>query len=158
MQRPIAASVENIIIINCQKDTTFKLDTLDFEEPDLLVFIQIVLIDTEQCLADVQLAADEYPLTLILKDIFARSQNTISWHLLMTLIFEFDWIQTRQDPNDPKPDKIQMIPISVFQCDNMLEHSPNMPWFKGNTLFDSLDSLEIPKRPLDKPLRLPIQD
>ncbi|KAA6357097.1 MAG: putative translation elongation factor-1 alpha [Streblomastix strix] len=33
-----------------------------------------------------------------------------------------------------------------------------MPWFKGNTLFDSLDSLEIPKRPLDKPLRLPIQD
>jgi elongation factor 1-alpha len=56
------------------------------------------------------------------------------------------------------PDKIQMIPISGFCGDNMLEHSPNMPWFKGNTLFDSLDSLEIPKRPLDKPLRLPIQD
>ncbi|KAA6368246.1 MAG: hypothetical protein EZS28_036227 [Streblomastix strix] len=61
----------------------------------------VILIDTEQCLADVQLAADEYPLTLILKDIFARSQNAISWHLLMILIFEFDWIQTRQDPNDP---------------------------------------------------------
>ncbi|KAA6318038.1 MAG: putative Elongation factor 1-alpha, partial [Streblomastix strix] len=32
------------------------------------------------------------------------------------------------------PDKIQMIPISGFCGDNMLEHSPNMPWFKGNTL------------------------
>ncbi|KAA6356767.1 MAG: hypothetical protein EZS28_047706, partial [Streblomastix strix] len=41
-----------------------------------------------------------------------------------------------------------MIPISGFCGDNMLEHSPNMPWFKGNTLFDSLDSLEIPKRPI----------
>ncbi|KAA6312902.1 MAG: putative translation elongation factor-1 alpha, partial [Streblomastix strix] len=56
------------------------------------------------------------------------------------------------------PDKIQMIPISGFCGDNMLEHSPNMPWFKGNTLFESLDSLEIPKRLLDKLIRLPIQD
>jgi elongation factor 1-alpha len=49
-----------------------------------------------------------------------------------------------------------MIPISGFCGDNMLEHSENMPWYKGNTLFDSLDTLEVPKRPLDKPLRLPI--
>ncbi|KAA6377828.1 MAG: putative Elongation factor 1-alpha 1 [Streblomastix strix] len=56
------------------------------------------------------------------------------------------------------PDKILMVPISGFFGDSMLEHSPNMPWFKGNTLFESLDSLEIPNLLLDKLIRLPIQD
>lgn len=56
------------------------------------------------------------------------------------------------------PDKIPVIPISGFNGDNMLEKSPNMPWYKGLTLFDTLDSLDVPKRPSDKPLRLPIQD
>lgn len=56
------------------------------------------------------------------------------------------------------PDKIPFIPYSGFNGDNMLEKSPNMPWYKGNTLFDTLDNLEVPKRPVDKPLRLPIQD
>jgi len=56
------------------------------------------------------------------------------------------------------PDKIPAIPISGFQGDNMLERSTNMPWYKGPTLFEALDNLEVPKRPIDKPLRLPIQD
>jgi elongation factor 1-alpha len=56
------------------------------------------------------------------------------------------------------PDKILMIPISGFNGDNMLEKSPNMPWYTGICLFDALDTLEVPKRPVDKPLRLPIQD
>ncbi|KAH7824304.1 putative Elongation factor 1-alpha [Monocercomonoides exilis] len=56
------------------------------------------------------------------------------------------------------PDKIPVIPISGFQGDNMLERSANMPWYKGDILFDALDNLEVPKRPIDKPLRLPIQD
>jgi elongation factor 1-alpha len=40
----------------------------------------------------------------------------------------------------------------------MLESSPNMPWYKGPTLLQALDSLEPPSRPSDKPLRLPLQD
>lgn len=56
------------------------------------------------------------------------------------------------------PEKIPVIPISGFNGDNMLERSPNMPWYKGDILFEALDHLEVPKRPVDKPLRLPIQD
>jgi elongation factor 1-alpha len=56
------------------------------------------------------------------------------------------------------PAKIQFIPISGWHGDNMLEKSTNMPWYKGNTLIDALDSLATPKRPRDKPLRLPLQD
>jgi elongation factor 1-alpha len=42
--------------------------------------------------------------------------------------------------------------------DNMLEKSANMPWYKGPTLLESLDGLTEPKRPSDKPLRIPLQD
>jgi len=56
------------------------------------------------------------------------------------------------------PAKIPFVPYSGFHGDNMLEKSANMPWYKGLTLFETLDSLEVPKRPIDKPLRLPIQD
>nr|P25166.1 RecName: Full=Elongation factor 1-alpha; Short=EF-1-alpha [Stylonychia lemnae]CAA41001.1 elongation factor 1 alpha [Stylonychia lemnae] len=59
------------------------------------------------------------------------------------------WLQPRQDP---------FIPISGWHGDNMLEKSPNMPWFTGSTLIDALDALDQPKRPKDKPLRLPLQD
>jgi len=56
------------------------------------------------------------------------------------------------------PDKIPFVPISGWNGDNMLEKSPNLPWWKGPTLLESLDGLEIPKRPVDKPLRIPLQD
>jgi len=40
----------------------------------------------------------------------------------------------------------------------MLEKSPNMPWWKGPTLLEALDGIQEPKRPSDKPLRIPLQD
>eukprot|EP00437_Effrenium_voratum_P009543 CAMPEP_0181432480 /NCGR_PEP_ID=MMETSP1110-20121109/18792_1 /TAXON_ID=174948 /ORGANISM="Symbiodinium sp., Strain CCMP421" /LENGTH=438 /DNA_ID=CAMNT_0023555891 /DNA_START=21 /DNA_END=1337 /DNA_ORIENTATION=- len=53
---------------------------------------------------------------------------------------------------------IPFIPISGFQGDNMTEKSPNMGWYKGNTLLQQLDQISPPTRPVDKPLRLPLQD
>lgn len=56
------------------------------------------------------------------------------------------------------PDKIPFIPISGWHGDNMLNSSDNMKWYKGPTLIQALDNLDQPKRPRDKPLRLPLQD
>jgi elongation factor 1-alpha len=56
------------------------------------------------------------------------------------------------------PEKIPFIPISGFHGDNMIEDSSNMPWYKGPNLLNSLDNAKPPKRPVDKPLRLPLQD
>merc|ERR1711934_825039 len=56
------------------------------------------------------------------------------------------------------PEKIPFIPISGFHGDNMIEESTNMSWYKGPCLLDSLDAAKPPKRPVDKPLRLPLQD
>jgi elongation factor 1-alpha len=55
-------------------------------------------------------------------------------------------------------EKVRFVPISGWNGDNMLEPSPNMPWYKGPTLLQALDNLEPPTRPSDKPLRLPLQD
>jgi len=68
------------------------------------------------------------------------------------------------------PATVPILPISGFHGDNMLEKSDNMEWWKKQkverkaspyefeTLFDALDNIEPPSRPLDKPLRLPLQD
>jgi len=56
------------------------------------------------------------------------------------------------------PEKVPFCAISGFVGDNMVEKSDKMPWFKGKTLLEALDLMEAPKRPTDKPLRLPLQD
>jgi len=56
------------------------------------------------------------------------------------------------------PEKVPFVPISGWLGDNMLEKSTNLPWYKGPTLLEALDSIQEPKRPVDKPLRIPLQD
>ena len=57
-----------------------------------------------------------------------------------------------------KPAKINFVPISGWVGDNMIERSANMAWYKGPILLEALDLVNPPKRPTDKPLRLPLQD
>ena len=57
-----------------------------------------------------------------------------------------------------KTETIPFVPISGWTGDNMLEKSDKMPWYSGPTLLESLDAIKPPKRPVDKPLRLPLQD
>merc|ERR1712109_397056 len=53
---------------------------------------------------------------------------------------------------------IPFIPISGWVGDNMIEQSENTSWYTGPTLLAALDAPRPPKRPVDKPLRLPLQD
>ncbi len=58
-----------------------------------------------------------------------------------------------------KMDEIPMIPTSGFMGDNIAKKSENMPWYKGQSLVDTLDQFVVePPKPTDKALRLPIQD
>jgi elongation factor 1-alpha len=58
------------------------------------------------------------------------------------------------NPKNP----IHFVPISGFQGENMIEKSDKMGWYKGPYLLEALDKMREPKRPIDKPLRLPLQD
>ena len=55
-------------------------------------------------------------------------------------------------------DRIPMIPASSLKGDNVYEKSANTPWYNGPTLFEAIDAAEMPDKPIDKALRLPIQD
>jgi elongation factor 1-alpha len=57
-----------------------------------------------------------------------------------------------------KTDTIEFIPISSYKGENIGKPSENMPWWKGSTLLAALDKFQIPSKPTDKPLRLPVQD
>ncbi|NIO36601.1 translation elongation factor EF-1 subunit alpha [Candidatus Bathyarchaeota archaeon] len=57
-----------------------------------------------------------------------------------------------------KIEKIPFVPTSGWTGDSLVEKSDKMPWYKGPSLIDALDTFELPPKPLDKPLRLPIQD
>jgi elongation factor 1-alpha len=56
------------------------------------------------------------------------------------------------------PEKVDFVPISGWNGDNMIEKSANLGWYKGPTLLEALDRISEPKRPTDKPLRIPLQD
>merc|ERR1711959_744873 len=56
------------------------------------------------------------------------------------------------------PDKVNFVPISGWHGDNMVDRTDKMPWYKGPTLLEALDDIKPPKRPMDKPLRVPLQD
>lgn len=51
-----------------------------------------------------------------------------------------------------------IIPISGYKGDNIVKKSENMKWYNGPTLLESLETLKVPDKPTNKPLRLPIQD
>jgi elongation factor 1-alpha len=56
------------------------------------------------------------------------------------------------------PAKVPFVPVSGWRGENLVTPPDGVAWYKGPTLLEALDSIEPPKRPTDKPLRIPIQD
>ncbi|HEY6534723.1 MAG TPA: translation elongation factor EF-1 subunit alpha [Candidatus Nitrosocosmicus sp.] len=54
--------------------------------------------------------------------------------------------------------KVNFIPVSAWKGDNLVKKSTNMAWYKGPTLAEALDSFTPPEKPINKPLRIPVQD
>jgi elongation factor 1-alpha len=54
--------------------------------------------------------------------------------------------------------KIIFVPTSGYKGDNVVKKSENMAWYTGKTLMEAFDTLNVPEKPIDKPLRLPVQD
>jgi elongation factor 1-alpha len=58
-----------------------------------------------------------------------------------------------------KTETIPFIPVSAYVGDNVVKKSDKMPWYKGATVIETLDSyIKEPEKPTQKPLRLPVQD
>jgi len=57
-----------------------------------------------------------------------------------------------------KPDQIPFIPMASLKGDNIVNKSENMPWYTGPVLVEEIEKLTVPEKPVDKPLRMPLQD
>ncbi len=58
-----------------------------------------------------------------------------------------------------KVDQIPFVPVSAYYGDNVVKKTDKMPWWDGPTLVEALDAtIKEPEKPIDKPLRIPIQD
>src|SRR3990170_3730581 len=57
-----------------------------------------------------------------------------------------------------KTDTIPFIPLSAYKGENVVKGSTNLGWWKGKSLTGTFDDFSVPEKPVDKPLRLPIQD
>ncbi|MEM2874202.1 MAG: translation elongation factor EF-1 subunit alpha [Candidatus Nanoarchaeia archaeon] len=54
--------------------------------------------------------------------------------------------------------KIPIIPISAWEGENIDKPTTKMAWYKGPTLLAAFDLLSVPEKPINLPLRMPVQD
>ncbi|MEW5936550.1 MAG: translation elongation factor EF-1 subunit alpha [Candidatus Thermoplasmatota archaeon] len=57
-----------------------------------------------------------------------------------------------------KDEQYVILPTSGLKGDNVVKRSANLGWWKGETLITALDKLQMPSKPTDRPLRIPVQD
>lgn len=53
---------------------------------------------------------------------------------------------------------LDFIPISAFNGDNIVNKSPNTPWYEGPTVLEQLDGFVNTKENRELPFRMPVQD
>jgi elongation factor 1-alpha len=56
-----------------------------------------------------------------------------------------------------KDEQLQIIPCSAFTGDNVLKKA-NLGWWSGPTIIQAVDNFTVPEKPINLPLRWPIQD
>jgi elongation factor 1-alpha len=53
---------------------------------------------------------------------------------------------------------ISFIPVSALEGDNITKSTDKMKWFDGPSFLEALDLMKVPEKPVDLPLRIPVQD
>lgn len=72
---------------------------------------------------------------------------------------KFDSIvaEYREFSKDLGYSSITAIPLSALRGDNMIDASPNTPWYDGPSLLSHLETVQVEQDAIDKPFRMPVQ-
>ncbi|MBI2669035.1 translation elongation factor EF-1 subunit alpha [Candidatus Woesearchaeota archaeon] len=57
-----------------------------------------------------------------------------------------------------KADTLRFLPIASYPGENIAKKSEKMSWWTGDNLLQAINKFTVPQKPVDLPLRLPIQD
>ena len=154
-----------------QKFSTKKYDYTVVDCPGHRDFVKNMITGASQADAAVLVvAADDGVMPQTKEHIFLS--KTLGINQLIIAINKMDVVDYSEDKYNEvkdavsaliksigyKPSETPFIPISAFEGDNIKENSSNTPWYKGDALIPALDKLVVPPKPIDKPLRIPVQD
>ncbi|WP_407393170.1 translation elongation factor EF-1 subunit alpha [Methanobrevibacter sp.] len=154
-----------------QKFSTKKYDYTVVDCPGHRDFVKNMITGASQADAGVLVvAADDGVMPQTKEHVFLS--RTLGINQLIVAINKIDLVDYSEDKyNELKeevanliktvgfnPENVPFIPLSAFEGDNIIDASPNTPWYKGDDLVSALDKLTPPEKPTDLPLRIPIQD
>ena len=154
-----------------QKFSTNKYDFTVVDCPGHRDFVKNMITGASQADAAVLVvAADDGVMPQTKEHVFLS--KTLGINQLIVAVNKIDLVDYSEDKyNEIKeavsaliktvgfnPDDVPFIPLSAFEGDNIDEKSSNTPWYKGDALIPALDKLSAPEKPVDLPLRIPIQD
>ncbi len=57
-----------------------------------------------------------------------------------------------------KEENVVFIPVSALEGDNVTKRGDKLKWFDGPTFLEALDLMKVPEKPVELPLRIPVQD
>ncbi len=70
---------------------------------------------------------------------------------------EQDYLQFVEQLGDRKPTDIRFVPMSALKGDNVVNVSEHTGWYKGHTLMQILESVQIKRDTSKRDFRLPVQ-
>ena len=154
-----------------QKFSTNKYDFTVVDCPGHRDFVKNMITGASQADAAVLVvAADDGVMPQTKEHVFLS--KTLGINQLIVAVNKIDLVDYSEDKyNEIKeavstliksvgfnPADVPFIPISAFEGDNITDKSENTSWYKGDALIPALDKLTAPEKPVDLPLRIPIQD
>jgi elongation factor 1-alpha len=57
-----------------------------------------------------------------------------------------------------KKEQVTFVPVSAFKGDNATKASDKLKWYKGPTILEAINNFKLMDKPVELPLRWPIQD
>ena len=57
-----------------------------------------------------------------------------------------------------KVDAVRFLPIASLPGENITKKSEKLSWWTGDTLLEAINKFDVPQKPTNLPLRLPLQD
>ncbi len=57
-----------------------------------------------------------------------------------------------------KEENVVLLPVSAIEGENVTKRGDKLKWFDGSTILEALDLMKVPKKPIELPLRVPVQD
>ncbi|MHC1635601.1 MAG: translation elongation factor EF-1 subunit alpha [Candidatus Methanospirareceae archaeon] len=57
-----------------------------------------------------------------------------------------------------KEENVVFVPVSAYEGENVTKRSEKLSWWDGPTFLEALDMMKVPEKPIDLPLRIPVQD